>query len=402
MELIVEIFTFAFASIVIGICGAWAYLIKSMIESFTQTPYLDKFKNTNNLTPKVSIILPARNEEKYLTNCLESLIKQDYQNYEIVVIDDSSEDSTGEIITKYAKNNSKIIHVTANPKPNGWMGKNWACMEGYKKATGELFLFTDADTKHSKQVISLAVSHLLSLQLDALSVIPRLLTFDFLTRISLPMISTFLHTRFSAINVNNPKKKAAYFFGSFFIITKKTYEQVGMHEGVKHEIVEDGALGKKVKESGHKMRIVRGDHLIDAVWARDSITLWHALKRLMIPLYLQSEKIAIGSFLAVLFLLFIPFPVFAVTSFFPIESTATKILYFSAAVASTLIFTGAIIEVKMGLKLKLIYAICAPLGGLIVTLGFLTGLIQAKGSSSVSWRGRSYSMKDHTQSSLSI
>jgi glycosyltransferase involved in cell wall biosynthesis len=373
-----------------------------MIETFTLTPYLDKFENTNNLTPKVSIILPARNEEKYLENCLDSLIDQDYQNYEIIVIDDSSEDSTGKIIADYAKKNSKIIHVSANSKPEGWMGKNWACMEGYRHATGELFLFTDADTKHSKQVISLSVSHLLSLKLDALSAIPRLLTFDFLTKVSLPMISTFLHTRFSAINVNNPKKKAAYFFGSFFIITKKTYEQVGMHEGVKHEIIEDGALGKKVKEAGHKMRIVRGDHLIDAVWARDSSTLWHALKRLMIPLYLQSEKIAIGSFFAVLFLLFIPFPVFAIVNFIPIESFPTKILYASAAVASGLIYTGAVIEVKMGLKLKLIHAICAPLGGLVVSLGFLTGLIQAKGTSSVSWRGRSYSLKDHTHSSLSI
>ena len=373
-----------------------------MIESFTKTPYLDKFENTNNSTPKVSIILPARNEEKYLAKCLDSLIDQDYENYEIVVIDDSSEDSTGKIISDYAKNNNKIIHVSANSKPEGWMGKNWACMEGYRHAKGELLLFTDADTKHSRQVISLSVSHLLSLQLDALSAIPRLLTFDFFTKISLPMISTFLHTRFSAINVNNPKKKAAYFFGSFFIITKKTYEEVGMHEGVKHEIVEDGALGKKVKELGYKMRIVRGDDLIDAVWARDSKTLWHALKRLMIPLYLQSEKIAIGSFLAVLFLLFIPFPIFAITNFIPIESLSTKILYYSAAIASTLIYIGAIIEVKMGLKLRLIHALFAPLGGLVVTLGFLTGLIQAKGSSSVSWRGRSYSMKDHAQSSLSI
>jgi hypothetical protein len=175
-----------------------------------------------------------------------------------------------------------------------------------------------------------------------------------------------------------------------------------MHEGVKHEIIEDGALGRKVKETGHKMRIVRGDHLIDAVWARDASTLWHALKRLMIPLYLQSEKIAIGSFLAVLFLLFIPFPIFVITNFIPIESMSTKLLYCSAAVASALIYTGAVIEVKMGLKLKLIYALCAPLGGLVVTLGFFTGLIQAKGSSTVSWRGRNYSMKDHTQSSLSI
>ena len=90
-----------------------------------------------------------------------------------------------------------------------------------------------------------------------------------------------------------------------------------MHEGVKHEIIEDGALGRKVKESGHKMRIVRGDDLIDAVWARDASTLWHALKRLMVPLYLQSEKIAVGSFFAVLFLLFIPFPVFVIANILP-------------------------------------------------------------------------------------
>ena len=402
MDLIIEIIIYMTSAILIGICGAWIYLIKSMIETFTLTPYLDKFENTNKQTPKVSIILPARNEEKYLTTCLESLIDQDYQNYEIIAIDDSSEDSTGKIIENFSKKNSKIIHVSAKSKPEGWMGKNWACMEGYKQATGELLLFTDADTKHSRKVISLSVSHLLSLKLDALSAIPRLLTFDFLTKVSLPMISTFLHTRFSAINVNNPKKKAAYFFGSFFIITKKTYEQVGMHEGVKHEIIEDGALGKKVKEEGHKMRIVRGDNLIDAVWARDSSTLWHALKRLMIPLYIQIEKIAIGIFLAVLFLLFIPFPIFVITNFIPIESTSTKMLYVSAAIASALIYTGAVIEVKMGLKLKLIHALFAPLGGLIVTLGFFTGLMQAKGSSSVSWRGRSYSMKDHTQSSLSI
>ena len=65
------------------------------------------------------------------------------------------------------------------------MGKNWACMEGYKKATGELLLFTDADTKHSKNVITLAVGHLTSFNLDALSVIPKMLTFDFWTKITL-------------------------------------------------------------------------------------------------------------------------------------------------------------------------------------------------------------------------
>jgi len=402
MEAILDFFNYGLTAILIGISGAWIFLIKSMINSVKLTPYLDKFENTSKSTPKVSIILPARNEEEFLGKCLDSLIEQEYENYEIIVIDDSSEDSTGKIISEYAKKNSKIIHVSARPKPEGWMGKNWACMEGYRKATGELLLFTDADTKHSKNTISLAVAHLISFNLDALSAIPKMVTFDFWTKISLPMISTFLHTRFSALNVNNPSKKTAYFFGSFFIIKKKTYEETGMHEGVKHEIIEDGALGKKVKDSGYKIKIVRGEHLIDAVWARDKITLWNALKRLMIPLYLQSQKIAIGSFFATLFLLFVPFPIFATSVLLPVETISAKTLGIAAAFASFLIYVAAIIETKFLLELRLIHALFAPLGGLVVVLGFLSGLLQAKKSSSVSWRGRNYSMKDHTQSSIRV
>jgi len=402
MELALDIFNYSLTAILIGICGAWIFLIKSIIDSFRLTPYLDKFENTVDSNPKVSVILPARNEEEFINKCLDSLIDQDYKNYEIIVIDDSSEDDTQKIIFQYAEKYSKVIPVIARPKPVGWMGKNWACMEGYKKATGDLLLFTDADTKHSKNVISLAVGHLVSFNLDALSAIPKMITFDFWTKVTLPMISTFLHSRFSALNVNNPAKKTGYFFGSFFIIKNKTYENVGMHEGVKHEIIEDGALGKKVKEGGHKMKMVRGDHLIDAVWARDRATLWNALKRLMIPLYLQSGKIAIGIFFAVVFLLFVPFPIFALSASMQSEEMSVKILCISAATASLLIYTGAIIEAKIGLHLRLIHALFAPLGSLVVVLGFLSGLLQAKRNESVMWRGRTYSMKDHTQSSINI
>ena len=402
MEIAFDVFNYSLSAILIGISGAWVFLIKTMVDSFRLTPYLDRFKNTSKTFPKVSIILPARNEEEFLGKCLDSLVDQDYKDYEIIVIDDSSEDSTGKIISEYAKKNSKVIHVSAREKPEGWMGKNWACMEGYRKATGELLLFTDADTTHKPNVISLAVSHLLSFELDALSTIPKMLTFDFWTNITLPMISTFLHTRFSALNVNNPSKKTGYFFGSFFILKKSTYEQVGMHEGVKHEIIEDGALGKKVKESGYKMKMVRGEHLVEAIWARDKTTLWNALKRLMIPLYLQSGKIAIGIFFAVLFLLFVPFPILATSVLLPAETLSSKILCVTAFAASLLIYIGAIIEAKVGLELRFVHALFAPLGSLVVVLGFLSGLLQAKKTSSVTWRGRSYSMKDHSQSSISV
>ena len=108
MEIIIDIFNYSLIAILIGICGAWVFLIKSMIDSFRLTPYLDKFENTCKTTPKVSIILPARNEEEFLGKCLDSLINQDYENYEIIVIDDSSEDKTGEIISEYAKKYPKI------------------------------------------------------------------------------------------------------------------------------------------------------------------------------------------------------------------------------------------------------------------------------------------------------
>ena len=400
--MIIDIFNFSLTAILIGVSGAWVFLIRSMINSFRFTPYLDKFEKIKHKNPKVSIILPARNEEEFLPKCLNSLIDQDYTNYEIIVIDDSSEDLTGDIISEYAKKNSKVIPVLASPKPDGWMGKNWACMEGYKKATGELLLFTDADTTHARNVISLAVSNLLSHNLDALTVIPKMVSIDFWTKITLPMISTFLHTRFSAFRVNDPSKKTGYFFGSFFIIKQKTYESVGTHEGVKQEIIEDGALGKKVKDSGHKMKMVRGDHLIDAIWARDRETLWNALKRLMVPLYLQSHGIAVGIFFAVLFLLFMPFPILVYSSILTFETISNSLLFVSSLIASTLIYIGAVIEVKRGLQLKLIYAVFGPIGSLVVVLGFLSGLIQAKKDSSVSWRGRTYSMKDHIQDSIRI
>jgi len=399
---IIEIINYIFAAILIGVSCAWIILIKSMLISFRDTPYLDKFNSKDHINPKVSVIVPARNEEKLISKCLDSLLNQDYQNYEIVVIDDSSEDSTGQIIKKYAEKHSKIIHVSARPKPEDWMGKNWACMEGFKKATGELLLCTDSDTKYSQNVISLAVAHLESTKIDALTVIPKMLCLDNWTKITLPMLSTFLHTRFSALRVNDPSKKTGYFFGSFFIIKKAVYEAIGTHEGVKHEIIEDGALGKKVKESGFKLKMVRGEHLLEAVWARNWSTLWNGLKRLMVPLYLQNNTIAIGIFVAVLFLLFMPFPILFYSVVFFDRTISFTILLISSILACCLVYFAGIIDATKGLQIKWIYSLLAPVGSFIVVAGFLMGMLHAKSKTAVLWRGRSYSMKEHVTHSITV
>jgi len=402
INIVLDIINYILVAILIGVSATWIALIKSMLRTFNESPFLDKFEKKEHEKPKVSIILPARNEEKFIGKCLDSLIKQDYDNYEIITINDSSNDATGDIIKKYSEKFPKVVFVDAKPKPDGWIGKNWACIEGYKKASGDLLLFTDADTVHTSSVISLAVSNLLSLELDALTVIPRMLCLDKITKITLPMISTFLHTRFSALRVNDTSKGTGYFFGSFFIIRKSTYDSVGTHEGVKGELVEDGALGRKVKESDFKMRMVRGEHLVDAVWARDMPTLWNALKRLMIPLYLQNAKIAVASFFGVLFLLFMPFPILGYSIFFFNSTDSFLMLFAISCIASILVYIGGILDATKGLALKIKYSLFAPVGGFIVVSGFLAGLIQAKSKTAISWRGRTYHMKGQVQKSINV
>ena len=401
-EIALDIFNYVFTVILFGVFLAWISLISSMYKSFTKTPYLDKFENISDKTPKVSIILPARNEEEFIGKCLESFVKQDYTNYEIIAVDDSSDDNTWKIINEYAKNNEKVVPVKADPKPEGWMGKNWACIEGFKHAVGDLLLFTDADTTYSKSVVSLAVAHLLSEKLDVLTVIPRLICVDAMTKITLPMLSTFLHSRYSALNVNNPKKGIGYFFGSFFIIRKEIYEKIGTHEKVKHEIIEDGALGKITKESGFALKMVRGEHLLDALYSRSPKEMWNGLQRLMVPLYHQNKSYAVGVFFAVLFILFIPVPFLVYSIIFLEDSVSFIPLLISAILSTTTIFIAGFMETKMGLNLSSVFGLFSPLGGLIVTCGFLSGILQANKSSAVSWRGRKYSVKEFSQNYIKL
>jgi hypothetical protein len=149
--------------------------------------------------------------------------------------------------------------------------------------------------------------------------------------------------------------------------------------------------------------MVDGQHLVDAVWARDSSTLWNALKRLMIPLYLQNAKIAIGSSFAVLFLLFMPFPIFVYSVIFlNTEIISSSVIFVISALASILVYAGGILDATKGVGSGILYSLLAPIGSLIVVCGFFAGLIQATSKHAVSWRGRTYYMKDQIQKSINV
>lgn len=377
-----------------GVSIAWVILIRQVIQTFRDTPHMPDTASVDT-QPSVSVILPARNEVGFIEKCLDSLTIQDYSHYEVIAIDDSSEDATGDIIKEYAGRYPFIKAVRAQPKPPGWIGKNWACMEGYGVATGELLLFTDSDTTFASHTISSAVSLLLNDRLDALTAMPHIRADDFWTRISLPVISVFLHTRFSPTKVNDPQQKTGYFFGSFYLLRREVYEKAGTHQGVRQEIIEDGALGRKIKDMGYRLRMVNATRMINAVWARDRTTLWDALKRLMVPMYLQSSKVAVGIWCSLAFLLFLPFPFTLLGGIMASEIPGMALLATSAS-ASALAFCGVLIESRL-LRINRIYATACPAGGAAILAGFLAGMFMAKRKNAVRWRGRSYTLRDHAQ-----
>lgn len=399
MEITLSIINGILTTITFGIIATWLYLVAYVVKSLKQTPLLDSFEKSTIIKnfPKVSIILPARNEEKYIARCLDSLLKQDYPNFEIIAINDSSTDRTEVIMQHYAARDPRILVVNAKSKPVGWVGKNWVCYQGYLRATGNLLLFTDADTVHLPSTMSLSVKHLILENLDALTAIPKLLCKDFWTKITLPMLLTFLYSRFSALRVNDPKTKIGYFFGSFFIISRRTYEKVGTHKAVRHEIIEDGALGGKVKEEKFMMKMVRGDNYIEAIWARDFHTLWHGLRRLMIPLYNQKRKRASLMAIAIFFLLFEPFLLLPYSLLFlniARDDIFSLILIVSDTMACAIIIFSSVIQLRLSVFQNPLYALASPLGGAIISLSFITSIIDARKKGTVSWRGRQYTLNE--------
>lgn len=403
MEIAQLIFLSLIISILGGVCFTWIYLLLFMIKSITISPKLEFIENIEKKFPKISIILPARNEEKFIRHCIDSLLKQDYPDFEIILVNDESTDKTLEIMKEFEKSypaKIKVVNVTL--RDENWIGKNWACYQGYLKSNGNLLLFTDADSCHSEKTLSLAVQNIIHNRLDAITVMPMLLCYDFLTKVTIPILTTFMHTRFSPLKVNNAKSRVGYFIGSYFIINRDTYEKVGTHESVKHEIIEDGALGKKVKEANFKMKMVRGETYIQAIWARNSPELFNAIDRLVIPLFKEKRLEASLLSIALFFLLLFPaliFPLSLISSINNQNLINYGISLLSGLILVILLITN-IIQIQKTLFFNKIYSIGFMIGGAIIVTRFINRLIKYNTKSIINWRDRIYTLSTDQTSPL--
>ena len=219
-------FDFFLVMISLLISGATFRLISLWTKSIRHSARLTEKNGIQiHTTQIVSIVVPARNEEKYIKNCIESLLKQDYPNFELILVNDKSDDHTLDIMKRYSEREHNVQVIDLDYKPDDWIGKSWGCYRGYLQAEGEILLFTDADTYHNKSTLRLAIPYFTEHKLDALSLLPKMLAPNFIAKVTLPFLTLYQQTYISPININDPTKKTINFLAQFYMIKKKVYEK---------------------------------------------------------------------------------------------------------------------------------------------------------------------------------
>lgn len=203
--------------------------------------------------PKVSVLIPARNEENSIVNCLNSLVNQSYKNYEVIVLDDNSTDNTFKLANEFAKKYDFIKVVKGRPLEDGWKGKNFAMQQLSELTSGEVYFFTDADTKHSQESLSWAVTNLEKHKVDAMSAYPGFNLKSFASQLIYSAIVLPIQAFLPLCLVKKSKLKyLTCAIGSIFVIKKDVFNEIGGLSKIKDITVEDIFLARLVKENNYK------------------------------------------------------------------------------------------------------------------------------------------------------
>ncbi len=207
---------------------------------------------TNGQRPTVSVIIPARNEEACLADCLRSMVAQSGVAFEIIVVNDQSTDRTREIAQSFSE--EKVCMIEAPPLPAGWTGKNNAVTTGARQARGEWLLLTDADTVHLPGSLARAVAEAQEHHADLLSYSPEQIAVTFWEMATLPVVFAELARQYPPSIVSDPESPVAAANGQFILIRREAYEAVGGHAAIAGDILEDVTLARAVKRAGRKIR----------------------------------------------------------------------------------------------------------------------------------------------------
>ncbi len=214
--------------------------------------------------PLVSVIIPARDEEENIEACVSSLAVSRYPDFEIILVDDGSRDRTAEIVRSLPRGNARrILLIQGGPLPEGWFGKPWACHQGAGHATGDLLLFTDADTVHHPALLARAVHGLLAEEAHALTLLGQQVMDTFWEQLLQPQFFMLLAFRFPRVGaVRKPGQwRHAIANGQYMLFRRRVYEALGGHRAVAGEVVEDMRLAQLLALGGWRLVVRSGQGL---------------------------------------------------------------------------------------------------------------------------------------------
>jgi chlorobactene glucosyltransferase len=344
--------------------------------------------------PLISVIVPARNEEKNIRRCVEAILNQDYPNFQILVLDDRSTDSTPAILTELSARDSRLVILAGRELPAGWAGKPHALHQAAASATGEWLLFLDADTFLHPNALSAALAAAQKSEAGLYTVMTEQILGSFWEKAVMPLVFTALSVGFSPRKVNDPTTRDAIANGQFIFIHREVYDAIGGHEAVKDRIVEDKALSEKVKWGGHRLVIADGRGIAQTRMYTDLASMWEGwTKNIYLGLSDHPGLLLLGVFGAVLALmaaLILPaWPVFGLAWY----ASGGGWMALTVTIEALLVWAYILFEranVNRGMGISAWYTLTTPLGAGVFAAMMLTSAWKVLSGAGVTWKGRKY------------
>ena len=257
--------------------------------------------------PLVSVLIPARNEERNIRRCLKSVLSQDYENMEILVLDDQSTDGTREILKELKGKNPRrrLKALSGKPLPQGWTGKSYACHQLVNKARGEILLFLDADAWLSPDAVRAGLLAIQETRSDFLSLFPSEVTGTVWEKMIVPFmhfaLMCFLPFRLVRTSPNPLLSTAV---GQFMMFRKAAYRAIGGHASVRGEIVEDIMISRRIKEFGFSPIFLDGDSMVFCRMYRSLKEVWMGFSKFLFAVF-QFRFLALTLVMAIFDALFL-------------------------------------------------------------------------------------------------
>lgn len=243
---------------------AWIALMIRTIYIIRSTPSIKIKERACLETPFISILLPVRNEaSRILEQNIKSLANQNYPNFEVIVINDRSTDNSSSIIKDIqAKYPNKIKYISGKEPPKDWVGKTHAMAQAKEIAQGEWLATVDADVVFSPYILNSSVELMITKQVDALSLLPKVEMESFSEKLIIPIMCWLSIMRVSPTQANSKRSKYCFGYGNFIMFRRSAHDAIGGFEEYKNNILDDCAIMEKLKSANYNVMIVDGYQLM--------------------------------------------------------------------------------------------------------------------------------------------